>query len=204
MDQPALKPRKTPSQARSRAMVEAILDGAARILRQGGLMACTTNRVAEVAGVSVGSLYQYFPSREAILAELIKRMRLSMSARLIAVSEAARALPLAEALPRMIEAACHQYQAEPRLTAALEEAEAGLPRDPDVLAARREVREAMIACLASRGLADPGEAAMDVIAMTRGMVMTAIAAGQTDFPALRQRIVRAALGYLQACPRVSD
>ena len=81
------KPRKAPVQARSRATYEAILEAAARILEAEGLAGVTTNRVAERAGVSIGSLYQYFPAREAILAELVKRMRLEMSARLIAVSE---------------------------------------------------------------------------------------------------------------------
>lgn len=64
--------------------MEAILEATTRILRQDGLAAVNTNRVAELAGVSVGSLYQYFPSREAILAELVRRLRLSMSGRLAA------------------------------------------------------------------------------------------------------------------------
>ena len=73
--QATVQPRKKPAQARSRATVEAILEAATRILRDQGLADLTTNRVAERAGVSVGSLYQYFPSREAILAELVRRLR---------------------------------------------------------------------------------------------------------------------------------
>ena len=67
------KPRKVPVQTRSRATVEAILEATARILEAEGLEAVTTNRVAERAGVSIGSLYQYFPDRDAVLAALIRR-----------------------------------------------------------------------------------------------------------------------------------
>ncbi|WP_284163714.1 TetR/AcrR family transcriptional regulator [Frigidibacter sp. SD6-1] len=196
-----VKPRKKPAQARSRATVEAILEAATRILREEGLGAINTNRVAERAGVSVGSLYQYFPSRGAILSELVRRMRLSMSARLAETSVASRHLPLEEAIPLMMVAAVWQYETEPRLTRALEDAEAQLPRDPEVMAGRRQVREAMVSCLSGRGIADPSEAATDVIAMTRGIVTTALATGQVDFEAIRVRTSRAALGYLLGCPR---
>jgi AcrR family transcriptional regulator len=70
---PPTEPRKQPRQARSRALVEAILDATERVLAQEGSEHATTTRVAEVAGVSVGSLYQYFPSREALLAAVIER-----------------------------------------------------------------------------------------------------------------------------------
>lgn len=69
----ALIPRKLPRQARSRALVDAILDAAARILAQHGREALNTNLVAEKAGVSIGSLYQYFPNREAIIAAVARR-----------------------------------------------------------------------------------------------------------------------------------
>src|SRR5687767_1375689 len=66
-------PRKQPRQARSKAMVDAILDAAARVFVEDGLEAATTNRIAREAGVSVGSLYQYFPSKQAVLVELHRR-----------------------------------------------------------------------------------------------------------------------------------
>ena len=53
--------------------VDAILEAAARLFAEGGLDDVNTNRIAELAGVSIGSLYQYFPSKEAILGELIDR-----------------------------------------------------------------------------------------------------------------------------------
>ncbi|UYN94201.1 MAG: TetR/AcrR family transcriptional regulator [Enhydrobacter sp.] len=60
-------------QNRSAAMVEAILEAAIRILRKDGWAAVTTTRVAERAGVSVGSLYQYFPNRESIAAAIVRQ-----------------------------------------------------------------------------------------------------------------------------------
>lgn len=67
-----LKPRKTATQTRSQSTIETILSAAARILTSDPDR-LSTNRIAERAGVSIGSLYQYFPGKEAILSELVKR-----------------------------------------------------------------------------------------------------------------------------------
>ncbi len=66
----ALSARKRPQQARSRQMVERLLMAAARVFLEEGFEAATTNRIAETAGVSVGSLYQFFPNKTALLSEL--------------------------------------------------------------------------------------------------------------------------------------
>ena len=65
--------RRRPRQARSRATWEAIVEAAAQILEQYGAAAFNTNAVAERAGVSIGTLYQYFPDKQAILAAAAKR-----------------------------------------------------------------------------------------------------------------------------------
>lgn len=67
------RPRKAARQERSQATVDAILEAATRLFAEGGLDAVNTNHIAERAGVSIGSLYQYFPGKEAILGELIDR-----------------------------------------------------------------------------------------------------------------------------------
>jgi AcrR family transcriptional regulator len=69
----ALKPRKKPTQARSKATVDAILAAAAQVLEVKGYAGATTDRIAERAGVSVGSLYQYFPNKDALLVALAER-----------------------------------------------------------------------------------------------------------------------------------
>jgi AcrR family transcriptional regulator len=68
-----LSPRKTPRQERSRATVDALLEATTDILSREGYAKLTTNRIAERAGVNVASLYQYFPGKEAIVAELRRR-----------------------------------------------------------------------------------------------------------------------------------
>ncbi len=65
--------RKRPSQARSRDTVDALLEAADRLLRREGYAAASTNRIARVAGFSVGSLYQYFDGKEALIGALIDR-----------------------------------------------------------------------------------------------------------------------------------
>jgi AcrR family transcriptional regulator len=65
--------RKAPKQARSRATVEFIIQAAARVLGRQGWARFTTNEVASAAGVSVGSLYQYFPNKHALIDAIIKR-----------------------------------------------------------------------------------------------------------------------------------
>lgn len=67
------RPRRAARQERSQATVDAILEAATRLFAEGGLDQVNTNHIAELAGVSIGSLYQYFPSKEAILGELIDR-----------------------------------------------------------------------------------------------------------------------------------
>jgi AcrR family transcriptional regulator len=74
------KARKKPQQERSAAMVETLLEAAARVFVKHGYAKATTNRIAQAAGVSVGSLYQYFPSKDAIAVELLRRYRESLVA----------------------------------------------------------------------------------------------------------------------------
>ncbi|MEO8801130.1 MAG: TetR/AcrR family transcriptional regulator [Polyangiaceae bacterium] len=66
-------PRKSPNQDRAKATVEAILTATAQVLVKDGYDRASTNKIAEAAGVSIGSLYQYFPSKEALVATLLER-----------------------------------------------------------------------------------------------------------------------------------
>jgi len=70
---PRTNPRKLASQERSRLTVEALIEATARILTKDGYDRASTNRIADAAGVSIGSLYQYFPSKEALVAGVIDR-----------------------------------------------------------------------------------------------------------------------------------
>ncbi|WP_262849797.1 TetR/AcrR family transcriptional regulator [Mumia quercus] len=70
---PVLVPRKRPRQARSRATVERIVSSGRQVLLRDGDDAFSTNRVADAAGISPGSLYQYFPNKHAIVAAIVER-----------------------------------------------------------------------------------------------------------------------------------
>jgi AcrR family transcriptional regulator len=72
------RPRKLPTQERSREMFETILDAAARVFVDLGYARATTNKIAAEAGISVGSLYQYFPSKDALAVELLRRYRMKL------------------------------------------------------------------------------------------------------------------------------
>ena len=65
--------RRQPRQRRALETMNAVLDAVVRILKREGAAAVTTNHIAEVAGISIGSLYQYFPDKHAIFAALHKR-----------------------------------------------------------------------------------------------------------------------------------
>lgn len=114
--QKALKPRKAPSQERAKATVDAILQAATYILIKSGWTGFTTNSVAERAGVNIASLYQYFPNKEAIAAELQKRhiekgrtASSDMIARLRSQSDLRTALQL------LIDGAIAEHRLNPKL-----------------------------------------------------------------------------------------
>jgi AcrR family transcriptional regulator len=97
-------PRKRPRQTRSSATVEAVLGAAAEAFASEGFAAANVNRIAARAGVSVGSLYQYYPSKEALLVALIER---HTDASLVALEHAldqARPLPLAAGVRHVVAA----------------------------------------------------------------------------------------------------
>lgn len=123
-----LKPRKTPSQARSKATVEAILVAGAQVFRRQGYAGATTDRVAERAGVSVGSLYQYFPNKDAILVALAER-HIDAGFALVRelLAEALTDVPVLESLlRRFVVAMIALHEHEPELHRVLFE-EAPLP-----------------------------------------------------------------------------
>ena len=84
--------RRTPRQARAGETVSAILEAAAQVLEAGGLAGFTTNAVAERAGVSIGTLYQYFADKQALLRALAER---EIRRALVAIATALRGDPLA-------------------------------------------------------------------------------------------------------------
>jgi len=112
---PLTSPRKHASQARSRATVDALVEATARILIREGFDGASTNRIAEVAGVSVGSLYQYFPGKEALVAAVIDRHNQDLMRVVRTTLAEVAALPIERAVRRMVATAIEAHRIDPKL-----------------------------------------------------------------------------------------
>jgi AcrR family transcriptional regulator len=107
--------RRRPKQRRARQTVEAVLDAVIRLLKRGGSDAITTNRIAEVAGVSIGSLYQYFPDKRAIFTALHQR-HIDQIDRMVQTKLVEHAASSIEDLVRaMVEAMVDAHATDPEL-----------------------------------------------------------------------------------------
>ena len=118
---PLTNPRKTASQARSRATVDALIEATARILVRESFDAASTNRIAAEAGVSIGSLYQYFPSKEALVAAVIDRHNRDLMQVARGVLTQVAALPVEQAVRKLVTIAIEAHRLDPRLHRVLAE-----------------------------------------------------------------------------------
>lgn len=115
------KPRKAASQERSRLTVSALVEAAARILVREGYDKANTNRIAEVAGVSIGSLYQYFPSKEAVIVAVIARHNAEVMDAVQKELAAAFDAPVRRAISRLVRIAVKAHHVDPNLHRVLSE-----------------------------------------------------------------------------------
>jgi len=111
----AVSPRKQPLQKRAEATYEAIMRATARILVKRGYDKTTTNHIAEGAGVSVGSLYQYFPNKEAIVAALLDEHLAETQEFLRRGTANALGQPLEEAARGLIQGLLDAHRVDPDL-----------------------------------------------------------------------------------------
>jgi AcrR family transcriptional regulator len=118
---PLTKPRKKASQNRSRALVDTLIEATARILVKEGFDQASTNRIAAKAGVSVGSLYQYFPSKEALVAAVMERHRRDLLHVARGTLEEAATLPLEPAVRKLVGVAIKAHSVDPKLHRVLAE-----------------------------------------------------------------------------------
>jgi len=190
------RPRKTAKQARSRATQEAILEAAARILETRGRDALTTNAIATRAGVSIGSLYQYFPNKEAILATLIRAKRAELLDRMRAALAGADAKAPEAALEDLIRAGLMHQFSRPVLALELENLGPHLALEGETRALSDEMARMTLDTIRRLApTAGPAEAG-DVIAIAKGLLYAAAASGAAGGPDLVARCRRAVLGYL--------
>jgi AcrR family transcriptional regulator len=190
------RPRKQPRQARARHTVEAIIEASARILEEQGHGGFTTNAVAELAGVSIGTLYQYFPEKDALLGALITRE----TTLLVEEAEAASLMTGGqEALDSLVQAAVRHQVRRPHLARLLDFEEARLPSDVGTQLVRSRFTAILAEILARPDLPkqpDMAAAVGDVAAIIRGMIDAAGERGEHRQDALAARVRRAVLGYL--------
>jgi AcrR family transcriptional regulator len=118
---PLTNPRKEASQERSRATVDALVEATARILVREGFDKASTNRIAEVAGVSVGSLYQYFPSKEALVAAVIERHRQEIMQVVRGELAEAANQPMEQGVRTLVAVAVKAHRVDPKLHRVLAE-----------------------------------------------------------------------------------
>jgi AcrR family transcriptional regulator len=122
-----LTPRKSPLQARAKATHDAILEAAAHIIASGGLIAYNTNAVAERAGVSIGSLYQYFPNKDALMVALIERSQREKLTHIQAAVGAMGDADLETTIRILVRAAQQHHRENSLLASAIDHEEARLP-----------------------------------------------------------------------------
>jgi AcrR family transcriptional regulator len=143
-------PRKQPHQQRAQDTVEALLEATARVLCEHGYDRASTNRIAQQAGVSIGSLYQYFPSKEALVAALIDRQAERefevARAKMVEVAGA----PLRVAVRELCEASLAAHSVNPKLHKVLFEQVPRLGRLRKLLDLQNRAEQLLCAYLEAR------------------------------------------------------
>ncbi|MDQ3756553.1 MAG: TetR/AcrR family transcriptional regulator [Actinomycetota bacterium] len=186
-----LAPRKQPKQQRSAATRTRILDAAARVFAEHGYAAGTTNRIAAEAALSVGSLYQYFPNKDSILVELVRRHVAEGAERVADALNDAQ-----DPLAAVVDAALANHVDSPRLHQVLfEEA----PRPPELLAELHAL-EGEVVDRVARLLSRDRLVAWMVVAMVESLVHRYISShtDRSDTKAFAAELNRAVRAYLGA------
>jgi AcrR family transcriptional regulator len=199
----AFAPRKRPVQERSRATVEAILEATIRVLRAADFDSLTTTKVAEVAGVGVGTLYQYFPSKESLLLALLEQEMALFEAALFEAAARAAGEPLAVQVEAAVDAVIRHKGQRAEIGSALH---AEMPRVDGARVVRATMKRMITAIQAmiAPHVGDVAGVDVELMAVTivtsvQGAVEGALAVSPRHIrrPAFRNELVRLVLGYLR-------
>ncbi|KPU97935.1 TetR family transcriptional regulator [Variovorax paradoxus] len=144
---PVVHPRKKASQERSRATVDALIEATARVLVREGFERASTNRIAAEAGASIGSLYQYFPTKEALVAAVIERHKNDMMEVLRRALVRVAGMPLEQGVRELVALMIDAHRVDPELHRVLVEQIPRIGRLAEVEGFDREVRELVRAYL---------------------------------------------------------
>jgi AcrR family transcriptional regulator len=199
----ALAPRKAPRQSRSQATVEVILEAAARVLAKESLEGFNTNRVAEVAGISIGSLYQYFPNKAALTAALIERAQNELIDRIEAITiQNASSLHAHVAL--LVAGGIDNQFGQSSLAAALDHEELRLRQDPAMASILSSAQRRLIVLVMNMLSQHADElkvpiqesTAADALVIAKSLIEAEAERNEQPSPDLAARVERAVLGYL--------
>jgi len=168
-------PRKLPRQARAKATVDAILTAAAQVLVSRGYEEATTARIAEQAGVSIGSLYQYFSNKESLIAALIEQHADALVASLRDVLEYSKRPTLADSVRAAIDVTFSAHRIDPALHKILHEQVPRVGRLAKAMDAGREITEAIESCLRAHTDEIPPDHDLAITAIVVETVIDAIA-----------------------------
>jgi AcrR family transcriptional regulator len=190
-----LKARKAPEQARSQETVGVILEASARILESAGLRGFNTNAIAGRAGVSIGSLYQYFPNKDSIVLALIGSFERTLHDTVVKAVHDGKGKGLKPRLSLVIRALVSAHYDRPRLNRVLETEEERLGSQADDSAFHANLLQLLrdhqneVAVPVSR------TTERVVIAILRALVDLGLASGASP-RSTEQRAMRAICGYL--------
>jgi AcrR family transcriptional regulator len=195
----ALNQRKTPRQARSQATIDAIIEAAAQLIGHEGLDGFNTNAVADRAGVSIGSLYQYFPNKDAIMAALIRRTQAERAQALAAVL-AQPHKGITDLVRAIVQAVTRQNRENALLAAAIDHEEARLPVQGEIDVFLNGAGDALRPVFARHGdqlgSVDPDRAARTLPALVRSVVDSWTNIDPPQPQVAEEEAVRAVCGYL--------
>lgn len=202
--QPLPQPRRQPRQARSQHMVEAILEATARVLVERGYAGTNTNLVAERAGVSVGSVYQYFPNKDSLVTALHERHAAQMYLAIDTVLASTRPRSLRGHIEAIVHAFLAAHQVEPALHKVLEKEfpffdapKDGSPADASIFRRVRDLLEEHRTQIAQRNL---DLATWTVLQVMESLVHAAVIDPPKKFSGkeIERAIADVVLGYLMS------
>lgn len=192
--------RKAPRQQRSRAMVETIVEAATRVLGRKGWADFTTNEVAAVAGVSVGSLYQYFPNKLALVEAIRDQHRAAILAALPAIDDKAVPTTLTQRAQQLIAGVIAEHLVDPALHRVLiDEVPPSARSSQDAF--EIEYQRRYLAVVTASGAGHDSErdrmAGRVLSSAIEGVVHAAARNGELDVPGLKQELELLVCAYLR-------